>query len=130
MACVPIEQSAFELGPRDYLNHYLHIISTLRGGVRYLPLLLSKAHDTLPHIAGSSMLKTLPSSVEGQFESVSEESVNGSPDFEYEDPLASPMYKSEYTHRFEDTGESFLLSGEPFSPLSASFSTTDASMPV
>lgn len=49
MACVPFEQHTFEYGPRDYLNQFLAVISTLRGGQqRYLPLLLSKINETLP----------------------------------------------------------------------------------
>lgn len=49
MSCVPFEQHTFEYGPRDYLNQFLSLISTLRGGQqRYLPLLLSKINDTLP----------------------------------------------------------------------------------
>lgn len=49
MSCVPFEQHTFEYGPRDYLNQFLALISTLRGGQqRYLPLLLSKINDTMP----------------------------------------------------------------------------------
>ncbi|CAD0112806.1 unnamed protein product, partial [Aureobasidium uvarum] len=51
MSCVPFEQHTFEYGPRDYLNQFLSLISTLRGGQqRYLPLLLSKINDTLPQM--------------------------------------------------------------------------------
>ncbi|KAF2837896.1 hypothetical protein M501DRAFT_908623, partial [Patellaria atrata CBS 101060] len=51
MAVVPFQQPTFELGPRDYLNRFLSLISSLRGGQqRYLPLLLSKVHDVLPNM--------------------------------------------------------------------------------
>ncbi len=49
MACVPIEQTTLESGPREYLRNFLTLLSTLRGGQsRYLPLLLSKINETLP----------------------------------------------------------------------------------
>ncbi|OQO12691.1 hypothetical protein B0A48_02154 [Cryoendolithus antarcticus] len=49
MSCVPHEQYSFEYGPRDYLNQFMTIISSLRGGQqRYLPLLLTKVHDAMP----------------------------------------------------------------------------------
>ncbi|KAI5203478.1 hypothetical protein E4T42_09099 [Aureobasidium subglaciale] len=60
MSCVPFEQHTFEYGPRDYLNQFLSLISTLRGGQqRYLPLLLSKINDTLPQMPtpGFSMVQ-------------------------------------------------------------------------
>jgi hypothetical protein len=63
MSCVPFEQHTFEYGPRDYLNQFLSLISTLRGGQqRYLPLLLSKINDTLPQMPtpGFSMV-SMPS---------------------------------------------------------------------
>lgn len=52
MACVPMEQHSFELGPRDYLGRFLNLISTLRGGQsRYLALLLQKINEVLPNMA-------------------------------------------------------------------------------
>jgi len=49
MTYVPIEQQTLSFGPRDYLNRFISLISTLRGGQsRYLPLLLNKIHDALP----------------------------------------------------------------------------------
>ncbi|KAF2095541.1 hypothetical protein NA57DRAFT_13197, partial [Rhizodiscina lignyota] len=53
MACVPqatlAHASSFENGPRDYLNRFIHLISTLRGGQsRYLPLLVNKVNEVLP----------------------------------------------------------------------------------
>lgn len=54
MACVPIDEhtfeQSFELRPRDYLNHFLTLISTLRGGQeRYLPMLLAKINEVFPN---------------------------------------------------------------------------------
>ncbi|KAG8624199.1 hypothetical protein KVT40_009175 [Elsinoe batatas] len=51
MGCVPEQQllPSFEFGPRDYLHQFVSLISNLRGGrQRFLPLLVSKIHDTLP----------------------------------------------------------------------------------
>lgn len=49
MACVPCEPAGFEVGPRDYLSHFVSLMGRLRGGQeRYLPLLLSKVNDALP----------------------------------------------------------------------------------
>ncbi|KAL8946317.1 MAG: hypothetical protein Q9222_007265 [Ikaeria aurantiellina] len=49
MSCVPHESQDFGMGPQDYLNHLVRLISTLRGGKsRYLPLLVTKIRDTLP----------------------------------------------------------------------------------
>jgi hypothetical protein len=52
MACVPLEPTAFEVGPREYLHQFLTLISTLRGGdSRFLPLLLAKVNEVLPSMA-------------------------------------------------------------------------------
>lgn len=49
MACVPCAANALEIGPRDYLNQFIRLISTLRGGEsRFLQLLVDKVSDTLP----------------------------------------------------------------------------------
>ena len=54
MSCVPMETSAFELGPRDYLDHLITLISSLRGGEsRYLPLVMAKLGETLPQMMPS-----------------------------------------------------------------------------
>ncbi|KAK7514664.1 uncharacterized protein IWZ02DRAFT_181478 [Phyllosticta citriasiana] len=56
MACVPLEQHSYEVGPRDYLRRFVNIMSTLRGGqTRYLGLLLQKINEVLP-----SMGVTMP----------------------------------------------------------------------
>ncbi|KAI9788301.1 MAG: hypothetical protein M1816_006987 [Peltula sp. TS41687] len=53
MACVPMGSTSLEIGPHDYLNHFLTLISTLRGGqARYLPLLLTKVNDVMSTMAG------------------------------------------------------------------------------
>ena len=70
MACVPIEQDSFDVGPRDYLHQFFVVISRLRGGPdRYLPLLISKASDSIPNqLPTLSMPRGLPSSTEASFE--------------------------------------------------------------
>ncbi|KAL8698853.1 MAG: hypothetical protein Q9201_006342 [Fulgogasparrea decipioides] len=66
MSCVPLESQNFGVGPQDYLNHLIHLISTLRGGEsRYLPLLVTKIRDTLPpHMAASITQPMVPIKVE------------------------------------------------------------------
>lgn len=47
-----MDTGTFRVGPRDYLNQFLSLISTLRGGdSRYLPLLLAKINETMPAMA-------------------------------------------------------------------------------
>jgi Fungal specific transcription factor domain len=49
IACVPLDSSIFEVGPSEYLNQFLNLISNLRGGgSRFLPLLLAKISENLP----------------------------------------------------------------------------------
>ncbi|KAI4099853.1 MAG: hypothetical protein LQ339_005768 [Xanthoria mediterranea] len=66
MSCVPIDSQNFSVGPQDYLNHLVHLISTLQGGrSRYLPLLITKISDTLPpHMATSIIQPMVPIKVE------------------------------------------------------------------
>ena len=53
MACVPMESTTLEVGPQDYLNHFLNMISTLRGGQsRYLPVLLAKVDEVMATMSG------------------------------------------------------------------------------
>ncbi|KAI9657582.1 MAG: hypothetical protein M1829_006890 [Trizodia sp. TS-e1964] len=60
IACVPINTPSIEIGPRDYLNQVVALISTLRGGEsRFLPLLLQKVSDTLPELAAPIVRKPL-----------------------------------------------------------------------
>lgn len=56
LGCVPVG-SSFEFGPRDYLNQLLNLIQSLRGGQkRFMPLLQSKMHETLPSSVPNSGL--------------------------------------------------------------------------
>ncbi len=49
IACVPLDSGIFEVGPSEYLNQFLSLISNLRGGgSRFLPLLLAKISEILP----------------------------------------------------------------------------------
>jgi len=81
-----MEQSAFETGPRDYLQRFIDLMSTLRGGQsRHLPLLVSKINEALPnhahvftHAMPLPMSRTLPSSAP-----------NSRLDQLYEDPTGS-----------------------------------------
>ncbi|KAL8765479.1 MAG: hypothetical protein Q9209_007450 [Squamulea sp. 1 TL-2023] len=60
MSCVPIESQTFSVGPQDYLNHLVHLISTLQGGKsRYLPLLIAKISDTLPPYMAASITQPM-----------------------------------------------------------------------
>lgn len=48
MKCVQLEQYSFEIGPGEYLNDFINIMSRLRGGKdRYLPILLQKANESV-----------------------------------------------------------------------------------
>ncbi|MCJ1376176.1 hypothetical protein MMC20_007416 [Loxospora ochrophaea] len=96
MSCVPIESTTFSVGPQDYLNRFLHLISTLRGGEsRYVPLLVAKINTTLPAIA-SSFSQPLPVAVPTERMLEQYDSSNSSlstpfssPNFIYED--SSPL---------------------------------------
>ena len=60
MTYVQPEQYSFEVGPREYLNDFIGIMSRLRGGQdRYLPMLLQKANESLP-IATAAPSLALP----------------------------------------------------------------------
>jgi hypothetical protein len=49
MACVPLSPASYDMGPRDYLNRFVSLISSLRSGQsRYLPLLQNKLAEVLP----------------------------------------------------------------------------------
>ncbi|KAL8957244.1 MAG: hypothetical protein Q9183_006110 [Haloplaca sp. 2 TL-2023] len=68
LSCVPIEPPSQDFGPTplDYLNHLIHLISTLRGGEsRYLPLIMDKIGETLPtHMAASITQPMMPVKME------------------------------------------------------------------
>ncbi len=60
MACVPVNSTTFEIGPRDYLAQLIKLISTLRGGhSHFLPILLAKVQETLP-LSGTLIPPSLP----------------------------------------------------------------------
>lgn len=49
MACVPSSPASYDMGPRDYLNRFVSLISSLRSGqARFLPLLQNKIAEVLP----------------------------------------------------------------------------------
>lgn len=51
MACVPMEQQAFDISAQEYLNSFIELLSSLRDGQsRFLPLLLSKVKETFPQM--------------------------------------------------------------------------------
>lgn len=66
---VPLEQANGDSQPpQDYLNQLLNLISRLRGGAsRYVPMLMSKVQDNLPHM--SNPLPHMPNNLEGFMES-------------------------------------------------------------
>lgn len=63
LAIHPASRDPFSPGPREQLNPLLNILSLLRNGNhRFMPLLLSKAHEVLPKII-SPMLQNVPESI-------------------------------------------------------------------
>lgn len=49
MACVPLSPASYDMGPPDYLNRFVSLITSLRSGQsRYLPLLQNKIAEVLP----------------------------------------------------------------------------------
>lgn len=49
MSCVPMSSANYDMNSRDYLNRFISLISSLRGGQsRYLPLLQTKLSEVLP----------------------------------------------------------------------------------
>ncbi|KAK4931143.1 hypothetical protein LTR66_016062, partial [Elasticomyces elasticus] len=102
MACVPIEQHSFEYGPRDYLDQFLSLISTLRGGQqRYLPLLLAKINDTMPTMATACYTIPLaPSAASSRVEELFEDQSNAPTSqgtTPYGSPLQGPMVGQTFT---------------------------------
>jgi hypothetical protein len=52
IACVPLDRKTIEVGPADYLQQCLSLISTLRGGSSRFPsLLLAKVSENLPFMS-------------------------------------------------------------------------------
>lgn len=60
LSLLPTPSDPFVVGPRDYLNQFLSLLSSLRNGDhRFLPLLLQKVHEVLPRLV-NPMLQTVP----------------------------------------------------------------------
>ena len=80
LSCVPIQHATSEIGPQEYLTHFLHLISTLRsGGTRYVGLLQARIQDTLPDMAAAfARPPSLPQSI-GDSTSYSSGSSNSTP---------------------------------------------------
>jgi hypothetical protein len=58
LALQPASADPFTMGPREYLNSLLQILSSLRNGDHhFLPLLLDKVHDVLPRLANPMLLR-------------------------------------------------------------------------
>lgn len=64
--CVlPLETSSFDLRPAEYLDQFLSLLASLRGGrSRFVPLLLAKISETLPSM--SIPLVPMPSHVKAE----------------------------------------------------------------
>ncbi len=66
LSLLPTPSDPFVVGPRDYLNQFLSLLSSLRNGDNmFLPLLLQKVHEVLPRLV-SPMLQTVPESAASQ----------------------------------------------------------------
>ncbi|KAH6667874.1 hypothetical protein B0J14DRAFT_173818 [Halenospora varia] len=60
LSLLPPNPDPFQLGPRDYLQDFMSLLSVLRNGDhRFLPLLLSKVNDVLPRLV-NPILQTVP----------------------------------------------------------------------
>jgi len=65
LSLIPANPQPFTLGPRDYLDQFMKLLSVLRNGEnRFLPLLMSKVHEVLPTLA-NPMLQTVPDTPAG-----------------------------------------------------------------
>ena len=135
MSCVPFEQHTFEYGPRDYLNQFLSLISTLRGGhQRYLPLLLSKINETLPTMPmpGYNMT-SLPAPGRGRIDEIYDSSNPNSGDTT---PFGSPppqpvgpqLYQSAYNEEFKNIAAP-TSSGFPMITNAPAYPGTTSSVP-
>jgi len=70
LSLLPPNPDPFQLGPRDYLNDFIRLLSILRNGDhRFLPLLLSKVHDVLPRLV-NPMLQTVPDTAANKYAEV------------------------------------------------------------
>ena len=94
MSCVPVQLRSFELGPQDYLNQLLTLISTLRGGeTRYLPLVRAKISETLPSVV-PAVNQPLTIMVPGRYAKDLEEESN--PGSTSSSPSLSPPFMHYY----------------------------------
>ncbi|KAG9247307.1 fungal-specific transcription factor domain-containing protein [Calycina marina] len=60
LVLMPAITQPYQIGPRDYLDQFMTLLSILRrGDNRFLPLLLSKVNDVLPMLT-NPMLQTVP----------------------------------------------------------------------
>ena len=70
LSLLPPNPDPFQLGPRDYLNDFIRLLSILRSGDhRFLPLLLSKVHDVLPRLV-NPMLQSVPENAANKYAEV------------------------------------------------------------
>ena len=136
MQCVQPEQWGFEVGPREYLNDFINIMSRLRGGQdRYLPMLIQKANETLPHLQPMSLPQALPSSAPGfvseafDFEESAASTSDDSDFVNSPDLLAVP--KSEVSELLMDANFPTFSEAEAFAPapLIPPFTTAPTSNP-
>lgn len=94
MSCVPIESRQFELGPRDYLDQLMTLISTLRGGEsRFLPLLVAKIEDSLPTLVTPITQSLQPKALTNQIDESRQESASSSSN---SSPYSTPSHSDFY----------------------------------
>ena len=99
ISCVPIDTASFEVGPQDYLNQLIHLISILRGGKsRYLGLLQTKIRDTLPSVEASFSLSLMANIPNLKYESSGSSSSTpyGSPSMPIMDCLHYPTIGTKF----------------------------------
>lgn len=80
IACVPLDNSIFRVGPSEYLGQFLSLISNLPGGdSRFLPLLLAKISENLPSMTASISKIPKPIKEENADEMASPSSTRSAP---------------------------------------------------
>jgi Fungal specific transcription factor domain len=91
IAYVPLDGSIFEIGPSEYLNQFLCLISKLRGGSsRFLPLLLAKISEDVPGMTTPISRALVPIKNENDDESPSPYSTQSAPPHRLS-PLVMPI---------------------------------------
>ena len=116
IACVPLDSSIFEVGPSEYLNQFLGVISNLRGGgSRFLPLLLAKISENLPNMAAPISKALMPVKDENADELSSPMSVKSAP-LLCPSPLVMPTQTASMSdpHPILDTSPSGSGGSTPF----------------